>query len=331
MDWLLLIAGILVGVALVVFLTLYAFHRWVLHNYLHLIVRIFQEKPLFIIPFGKPSPDAEQIEIDSTDGVKLKACYVKTTVPRKGVILFGLEFGTNRWACLPYCEFLLQAGYDCFACETRGQGQSPSAGGYEPRQWVTDFEVQDYRAALAYLKARPDAERAGIGLFGLSKGGSAGLVVGAEDPYLRCFVVDGIFSPLSTMVPYMRQWIHIYTKRRWLGNILPDWYYRILAVRTLERLTQEGKANYPCLEEAIPKLAPRPLFMIHGGADNYIKPEMARVLFDSAGAPKELWIVDKAKHNQAFHLAAQEYQRRVRAFFDTHLVHTPQPLPAGAS
>ncbi len=59
--------------------------------------------------------------------------------------------------------------------------------------------------------------------------------------------------------------------------------------------------------------------MIHGGADTYIKPEMARALFGYAGRPKELWLVEGAKHNQALHTAGDEYRRRVLEFFDNHL------------
>jgi hypothetical protein len=76
--------------------------------------------------------------------------------------------------------------------------------------------------------------------------------------------------------------------------------------------------HYPELEKVLHRLAPRPWLMIHGGADNYIKPEMARELFSYAGAPKEFWLVDKAKHNQAMQTANGEYKRRVLAFFDKH-------------
>ncbi len=82
----------------------------------------------------------------------------------------------------------------------------------------------------------------------------------------------------------------------------------------------------------MPLLAPRALLMIHGGADNYIKPVMARTLFDRAGQPKEFWLVEKAKHNQAMQVADGEYRRRVLEFFDKHLaapsacgVAAPQP------
>ena len=59
--------------------------------------------------------------------------------------------------------------------------------------------------------------------------------------------------------------------------------------------------------------------MVHGAADNYIKPDMARALFARAGAPKELWLVDGAKHNQSFRVAAAEYPQRLVAFFTAHL------------
>ena len=65
--------------------------------------------------------------------------------------------------------------------------------------------------------------------------------------------------------------------------------------------------------------------MIHGGGDTYIKPDMARALFDCAGEPKEFWLVEKAKHNQALHVAGDEYRRRVLAFFDQHLAAQPRP------
>jgi hypothetical protein len=59
--------------------------------------------------------------------------------------------------------------------------------------------------------------------------------------------------------------------------------------------------------------------MIHGGADTYIKPDMARTLYRLARQPKELWVVEGARHNQAFHDANEEYRQRVLNFFHFHL------------
>jgi uncharacterized protein len=296
-----------------------ALHVLVLVRYMHVVVRIFQERPIFILPFGQPVEGAEDVTLTTADGLKLQGCYLRTSAPRKAVILFGLEFGSNRWGCVPYCEFLREQGYDIFTFELRGQGASPAQPGYEPLQWVTDFEVADFDAAVAYLKSRPDRDPRGIGFFGLSKGGSAGLVVAARDDFIRCCVTDGAFATFTTMMPYLQQWMFIYIRQRWIANLLPRWYLGMLAKMAMRRVGAARGCHYPRLERALPKLAPRPLFMIHGGADNYIKPEMARALYDRAGEPREFWLVEGAKHNQAMTVANGEYQRRVLAFFDKHL------------
>lgn len=327
MIWVWISLGI---IALLLALWPLAVHLHILRKYIPVVERIFQEKPLFILPFGKPVPDAEEVALATPDGLTLQACYLRTDKPRKGVLLFGLEFGSNKWACLPYCEFLREAGYDIFTFEMRGQGASPAQKGYEPLQWVTDFEMIDFQAAVAYLKSRPDRDPRGVGFFGLSKGASAGLMVAAQDDFIRCVVVDGAFAWLTTMLPYMKQWVLIYTNMPRIARHIPGWYLRIAARIGIRRIEKIRDCHYPYLESAMAKLAPRPLLMIHGGADTYIKPDMARALFDLAQEPKEFWLVEKAKHNQSIQIATDEYKKRVLEFFDRHLAGPVLPQAHGA-
>ena len=295
---------------------LHYYLRW---NYLAYMVRIFQEKPLFVVPRGQPVPGGEDVAFPTANGMTLKGCYFRTGGVRRGVILFGLEFGSNRWACVAYCQHLVDAGYDVFTFESRNQGDSDRQKDYEPLQWVTDYEVEDTQAALRYLKARADADPRGIGFFGISKGAGAGLLAAAADPWVRCCVTDGVFATYTVLVPYMRHWFKIYNNRYVIQGMLPSWYYGQIGRVGLRQIERERNCHFPYLEKVIARLAPRPLLMIHGGADTYIKPEMARALFDAACAPKEFWLVEGAKHNQALQVAAVEYERRVRAFFDAHL------------
>jgi pimeloyl-ACP methyl ester carboxylesterase len=291
--------------------------------YLGPLVRIFQEKPLFIIPHGQPVPGAEEVSIKTADGLTLRGCYFRGSGPRRGVILFGLEFGSNRWACVPYCDFLLVQGFDIFTFEPRGQGESDRQPGYEPLQWVTEHEVRDTEAAVAYLKARADADPAGIGFFGISKGAAAGLAVAARDPYLRCFVTDGVFATYTTLVPYMRQWFRIYNSQYVLQGLLPSWYYGWVGLAGLRQTERERHCRFVHLEHCVHRLAPRPILMIHGGADTYIKPQMAQALFDRMRPPKEFWLVEGARHNQSLQLAGDAYRRRVLEFFLKHLEESP--------
>jgi pimeloyl-ACP methyl ester carboxylesterase len=304
---------------LLVALWLLGLYFYLCRKYLHLIVRIFQERPLFVVPFGQPVDGAEDVRFRTRDGRSLAGCYLRARCERRGVVLFGLEFGSNRWACVPYCEGLLENGYDVFAFESRGQGASDPQPDYEPLQWVTDFEVEDTRAALEYLRGRPDSDPRGVGFFGISKGAGAGLIAAARDPWVRCCVTDGVFATYSTLVPYMRQWFRIYNETPSLHGLLPSWYYGAVGLRALRRIERERGCRYPHLEPQLARLAGRPLLMIHGGGDTYITPRMAEKLYGRAAQPKDYWLVEGAKHNGALALAGAAYERRVLDFFDRHL------------
>lgn len=289
-------------------------------KYIHFVGRIFQEKPLFIIPRGEPHPDAEDVRFSTTNGLTLQGCYLRTDKPRKGVVLFGLEFGSNRWSCSSYCDWLLEAGYDIFTYESRNQGDSDRQPGYEPLQWITQYEVDDCRAAIAYLKSRPDRDQRGIGLFAMSKGAAAGLYIASEDPFIRCVCSDGVFASLTTMIPFMRQWISIYSNKVTLHPLIPSWFFAIIGLNAIRLSERErgGGCHFRHLEPKLEKLN-QPWLMIHGALDGYIWPEMARNLFNLAPGPKLLWIVPGAKHNMGIHVAAEEYRSRVLQFFNYQL------------
>ena len=317
--WFWLLLGVLAVPPIAVGLGLAALYLWLRWKYLGFLVRIFQEKPLFVIPRGEPSDAAEPVAFPAADGLTLRGCYLRTpAAARKGVVLFGLEFSSDRWACRPYSAGLLAAGYDVFAYEGRNQGASDKDPVYEPLQWVTDKDAADMKSALAYLRARPDADPAGVGVFGVSKGGSTAFVAAAADPRVRCVATDGAFATYTTLVPYMKRWIGIYSDRKALQRAIPGWFYGLVGLTGVKKVARNRGVSYPSVESAAGKLR-RPLLMIHGEADTYIKPEMARALFGRAKGPKEFWLVPKAKHNQALNAAGDEYHARLVAFFDQHL------------
>jgi len=316
--------------ALGVCVWLVGLYHYLCRKYLFAVVRIFQEKPLFVVPRGQPVEGAEDVRFPTGDGRTLAGCYLRARSERRGVVLFGLEFGSNRWACVQYCESLLENGYDVFAFESRGQGDSDPQPGYEPLQWVTDFEVADTRAALEYLKNRPDADAKGVGFFGISKGAGAGLFAAAHDPYVRCCVTDGVFATYTTLVPYMRFWFRIYNRSYSFHGLLPSAYYGIIGLKALGQIEKERGCRFPHLEKDLPRLGSRPILMIHGEADAYIKPYMAEALYERIPGPKDYWLVEGAKHNGALALAGAAYERRVLDFFDRHLGHEPEK-PAEAA
>jgi alpha-beta hydrolase superfamily lysophospholipase len=317
--------ALMLSVPVASFVLLLGLYLHLRFRYIHFVVRIFQERPLFVIPRGQPLPGAEEVWLAAKDGAKLHGCYLRAKGKRRGVILFGLEFGSTCWSCWHYVEHLVEAGFDVLAVEPRCQGDSAALPGYEPLQWVSTVEIEDAQTALQYLKDRSDADPRGVGLFGISKGAGAALVAAADDPSVRCFVTDGLFAHWTTLLPYMRQWIKIYSNRYALQQLLPLWYYALIGAAAVRQVEQARGCRFERLDRRIRKLAGRPLLMIHGECDTYIRPDMARALFDRAGAPKELWLVPGARHNQALQTAGVEYRDRVLRFFEQHLGGAPGP------
>ena len=69
----------------------------------------------------------------------------------------------------------------------------------------------------------------------------------------------------------------------------------------------------------VAKIAPRPVFIIHGRYDNIVPPFQAKLLFKHAGEPKEIWLVPGAKHNKCAELGGFEYKQRLSNFFRRYL------------
>lgn len=318
MEWIWTGVAVLLSLPLIVLILLAALLLYLRWRYMRFLERGLEEIPYFNVPRGQPRPEAEDLSFRTSDGLTLRGCYFKASGPRHGIIIYAPEYGANRWSCAGYCDHLVEAGYDVFAYEPRNHGDSDKEPGLEPMHWSLDRDVIDARAALEYLKSRPDADRRGIGLFGVSKGAGAGILTAAEDATIRCAVTDGMFGTLTTAVPYMRHWITIYNKSFFIQGLLPTWYYAILARWAVLRIGARRGVRFLHLEPALRRFK-RPLLMIHGQMDKYIRADMARSLFELASEPKEFWLIPEANHNQGLHVAGEEYCRRVREFFDKHL------------
>jgi hypothetical protein len=71
------------------------------------------------------------------------------------------------------------------------------------------------------------------------------------------------------------------------------------------------------LKELIPRIAPRPVFLIHAGADDagHRTPDY----FRAAGEPKQIWEA-QGGHTDGIVAQPAEYERRVVAFLDRSLL-----------
>jgi pimeloyl-ACP methyl ester carboxylesterase len=296
------------------------------------ILRIFEERPMLLPLRVTPEDLGEEVSFPTRDGLCLEGSYLPRRNPdRVGLLVFCHEYLSDRWGCVPYLDHMRDRGYDIFTFDFRNHGSSPGQPGYEPMQWVTDYEIHDLRAALEYLRTRPDHDPAGFGLFGVSRGGGAALVVGAAERDVWGVVTDGAFPTRGTMTAYILRWAEIYVKSALFLAVVPKWMYAV--VGTISRLRSQRRLNcrFPDVETAASRLSPRPWLMIHGQRDAYIGPDIARDLFECAREPKEMWLVPEAKHNRCRECEPEAYATRVTDFFRRFAPRRPSESPATAT
>lgn len=292
------------------------FIAYLLIRYTPIVGRIFEEKPLFMPLRVAPTPGGENVRFRTRDGLELAGTYYqRRTDTRTGVLVFCHEFLGDRQSVLPYIDVLRDEGYDLFAFDFRNHGESEAEAGYEPLQWVSNREVRDLRAAIAFLRSRPDADPAGVGLFGVSRGGSAALCVAGKDSEVWGVITDGAFPTRGTMAAYIQRWAQIYVGDRPYADWIPRWLYDFISWAGRVRTQYRRGCRFPDVERAVSRLGPRPWLMIHGEKDAYIPPAIAQTLFAEApSGGKELWIVPGAKHNRCRETDPAGYRDHVIAF-----------------
>jgi fermentation-respiration switch protein FrsA (DUF1100 family) len=100
---------------------------------------------------------------------------------------------------------------------------------------------------------------------------------------------------------------------------LPRWLAEPLVWLTLALTSARLGVNLFQYEPIrwVGKIAPRPIFFIHGELDKYCSD--FDDLFDAAGAPKEAWRLVGVEHTKASETHTEGFYKRVIEFFDWNL------------
>jgi hypothetical protein len=171
--------------------------------------------PVANVDLGRPYVD---VSLTTSDGLRLAGWYVPS---RNGaaVIAFPGRKGPVRQA-----RMLVRRGYGVLLLDRRGEGESP--GDFNARGWGGE---PDLRAAVAYLRGRPDVHGGRIGGLGLSVGGELLLQTAAHDRGLRAVVSEGAGlrsaaeqKHLPGTPPEPLRWIAPITMETVAGVVLSD-------------------------------------------------------------------------------------------------------------
>lgn len=256
--------------------------------------------------FGIPY---ERVRLRTEDSVRLSAWYVPAAAtdegdtPPRGVVVVCHGYYGNRGTMLPYLSFLHRERFACLLFDFRAHGWS---GGR--RTTFGANEPLDLQAAIDWVWAQDDLRGVPLTVLGESMGASVALMVSAQDERVRAVVADSAFARFDSAVE---------------GRL--KLAFGRAATAFLPHASRVGERLLGCAitdiapEEAIKRIAPRPVFLIHGTRDRLISVENAHRLLEAAPGNADLWEVPNAGHCGAVYVVKDEYAQRVAGFLTESL------------
>ncbi len=281
------------GAALAVGL-LHASERWLRPERVHLTL--------------PPVGGVEPLDFRSEDGVRLHGLLLRSE-PGAPLAVFCHGYQRSIEETFALAAEFHARGYHSLCFDFRACGRS--GGRYTTLGYR---EPADVRAAVRAGIARTGSERAVV--HGISMGGASAILAAASEPRIAGLATDSAFAALldaisqrlSTVRPALRP---AYDITRRIAQVL-------------------ARANPASVRpvDAVPLLAPRPLFLIHSRADEQVPYRQHELLRAAARGPVEEWVVDGVPHAKMRFVYWEEYLARVDDFFRRALAMTHGARPA---
>jgi fermentation-respiration switch protein FrsA (DUF1100 family) len=234
------------------------------------------------IPHDMPPPPwasgATEVWLDTADGIRIHGLWWPGPGGRPAVLfLHGNAQEVYSWS-LVHQEL---APLECamLLIDYRGYGKSEGVPGEEGL-------YLDGRAALDWLVGE-GSTTGDVIVFGKSLGGAVACDI-CRGLGLKALILESTFTSLASVARHLFPFIRGYAPAADAYN-------------SLEKLGQ-----IDC-----------PVMVIHGDIDALIPVEEGLALFEAAGEPKELFLVEGAGHNDVSITAGPEYGRRIRAWLDS--------------
>ena len=269
---------------------------------------------------------------------------IRPSERRAGIVLCHGYTGVKDLYLPDNARVLVEAGYVVLAFDYKGWGESEGP----PTRLAPYSRVADVQAALTFLGAQDAVDEARLGIYGTSYGGATVVWTGAVDSRVRCIVsVVGIGHGERWMRSVRRpdEWFDLLdrsaadrVKRTMDGESeFVDRNQILLPDRQSAELAAAARRNVPSALNTLPleyvdetlgfhpewvvdKIAPRPILFITADDDRLVPPEESRVLYEKAGEPKKLVVLEGYGHYEVYaEPAFGEVMRETVAWFGEHL------------
>jgi pimeloyl-ACP methyl ester carboxylesterase len=259
----------------------------------------FVHDPIRTAPATAIGIEHELVALQTSDELELAGSYAPGHNGAVVILVHGAH-GDPDGEIASRARMLARNGYGVLAYDARGGGESE--GRPETLGWTWYRDVQ---AAVDFLRERGIPAKH-IGALGLGTGAEAVLETAGRDRRIAAVVAEG--AQARTL-----------DEARLLSNSAEQAYVvSTLTVTYSAYRTLRGVDEPPSLGEMIPRVSPRPVFLMSSGSGH--EAELNRAYARVARWPSRLWEMPHASHTGGLRANGREYERRVVGFFDEALL-----------
>ena len=247
---------------------------------------------------------SETVQFPATDGVQLEGWIIGGEDPTRPWLILCHGLGTNRADLLDIAAGLSREGFNLLLFDFRAHGNS--AGRTTSFGWR---EQRDLEGALAFLGSRPEIPATPYGVYGISMGAAVALMTAARDERIGAVAAESPYTSLDDSIRH-----HVRLMYPWLPSV--PFHAFVLSAYRLRFGVWPAHVSP---EAAAERLSPRPLLLIHGAGDPRMPLGGIQRLYQRAGEPKELWVIEGAGHLGTYALEPATYLNRLSRFFRSAL------------
>jgi uncharacterized protein len=244
----------------------------------------------------------EIVEITTDDELKLKARFLKNEHSNGKAVILAHGYKGNSQQMPGITKYYYDLGYDILKPDARGHGLSE--GEYIGYGW---HDRKDYVQWVRFLTDEKHADS--IFLHGFSMGAATVLMTSGENlpVQVKGIIADSGYTTVLEELTHQLKYLY---------------HLPAFPVMQVTSAITEFRAGYTFAEaSALDSVENNklPLFIIHGDRDELVPTEMAKRIFDKAKSDKQIWIVPGAGHTEAYTIAEEEYQKRLKQFLEKAL------------
>ncbi|HSG18887.1 MAG TPA: alpha/beta fold hydrolase [Anaerolineae bacterium] len=313
--------GVVIGMALIVFVIVNIYCRNEARNFVHNTLqeqelRINKEyeagwiqgskNPIRVIKFEETGLPLEQVSVINDSGMTLNGWYMPSQNGAAVMLMHGAT--AFPYHMLEEAKSLERHGYGALLISVRnhnfGDGDTLSFG-------CDDREMEDFDAWFEFLKQQEGIDPDRIGLMGQSMGGTLAIQYAAQNEGIRAVVAHSAPSSVKDAVETFTAWM----------TGLPPWVANLIAGNMLFWVDTEIDCEMSVVsaKEWIDDISPRAVYILHGGDDKQLPAASGEWLFATAGEPKYYWLCPDSGHHECDTDYPAEFEERIIGFFDDHL------------